>query len=101
MHWPDLYHSRYDWFKEMGLRWYALPAVANMLLDCGGLEFPGIPFNGWYMGTEIARDLADANRYNLLKVSYDQNLVNHCWTGYMPPGPAPDYINGLCMQVLL
>ena len=33
------------------------------------MEFPGIPFSGWYMGTEIARDLGDANRYNMLKVS--------------------------------
>lgn len=61
--------SRYDWFQELGLKWYCLPAVSGMLLDCGGLEFPGIPFNGWYMGTEIARDLGDSNRYNMLKVS--------------------------------
>ena len=53
----------------MGLRWYALPAVANMTLDCGGLEFTGAPFNGWYMGTEIgARDFCDKYRYNLLEV---------------------------------
>ena len=52
----------------MGLRWYALPAVANMMLDCGGLEFTAIPFNGWYMGTEIgARDLCDSGRYNMLE----------------------------------
>ncbi len=37
----------------MDLRWYALPAVSSMMLDCGGLEFTAIPFNGWYMGTEI------------------------------------------------
>jgi len=24
-----------------------LPAVANMMLDAGGLEFTGAPFNGW------------------------------------------------------
>ena len=60
--------SRFDWFQNLGLKWYALPAVSSMLLDCGGLEFPGIPFNGWYMGTEIARDLGDVNRYNMLKV---------------------------------
>lgn len=59
---------RYDWFKDLGLKWYALPAVSGMLLDCGGLEFPGVPFNGWYMSTEIARDLGDVNRYNMLKV---------------------------------
>ena len=59
----------YDWFEELGLYWYAVPAVANMLLDVGGLEFTGCPFNGWYMGTEIgARDLCDPTRYDLTQV---------------------------------
>ena len=40
-----------------------------MMLDVGGLEFTGIPFNGWYMVTEVGRDLGDADRYNMLKVS--------------------------------
>lgn len=54
----------------MGIQWYALPAVSGMLFDCGGLEFTGAPFNGWYMGTEIGcRDLGDVHRYNLLEVS--------------------------------
>jgi nitric oxide synthase oxygenase domain/subunit len=66
---------RYDWFKNLGLKWYAIPAVSSMLLDCGGLEFPGIPFNGWYMVTEIGRDLGDLNRYNMLKVLSEN--VNH------------------------
>lgn len=58
------------WFEEMGLRWYALPAVSNMLLEIGGLQFPAAPFNGWYMGTEIGtRNLCDRHRYNLLPVS--------------------------------
>lgn len=62
----------YDWFSELGLRWYALPAVSSMAFDCGGLVFPAIPFNGWYMATEIgARDLADKKRYNKLEV-FDQ-----------------------------
>lgn len=37
-----------------------------MMLDVGGIEFTACPFNGWYMGTEIGRDLADVNRYNKL-----------------------------------
>ncbi|CAH1801570.1 unnamed protein product [Owenia fusiformis] len=61
-------HPRFDWFESLGLKWFALPAVSNMLFDCGGLEFPAAPFNGWYMGTEIgARDLADPARYNILE----------------------------------
>lgn len=62
--------GRYEWFKELGLQWYGLPAVANMLLEVGGLEFTACPFNGWYMGTEIGvRDFCDAQRYNILKVA--------------------------------
>uniref|UniRef100_A0A8C9STY3 Nitric oxide synthase n=1 Tax=Scleropages formosus TaxID=113540 RepID=A0A8C9STY3_SCLFO len=61
-------HPQYEWFQELQLRWYALPAVSNMLLEMGGLEFPGCPFNGWYMGTEIGvRDLCDSQRYNILE----------------------------------
>ena len=53
----------------MGLQWYALPAVSNMMFDVGGLEFPACPFSGWYMVTEIAaRDLCDPYRYNILEV---------------------------------
>lgn len=67
-HWLCL-PARYEWFRELELKWYALPAVANMLLEVGGLEFPGCPFNGWYMGTEIGvRDFCDVQRYNILEV---------------------------------
>ncbi|KAJ8383900.1 hypothetical protein AAFF_G00213630 [Aldrovandia affinis] len=61
-------HPTYEWFQDLQLRWYALPAVANMLLEVGGLEFSACPFNGWYMGTEIGvRDLCDTQRYNILE----------------------------------
>uniref|UniRef100_A0A8C8H5I9 Nitric oxide synthase, inducible n=1 Tax=Oncorhynchus tshawytscha TaxID=74940 RepID=A0A8C8H5I9_ONCTS len=79
---PDLYeipphlilevpmeHPQYKWFQDLGLKWYALPAVSNMLMEIGGLEFPACPFNGWYMGTEIGvRDFCDYQRYNVLEV---------------------------------
>ena len=61
--------SSYDWFEDFDLKWYALPAVANMLLEIGGLEFTACPFNGWYMSAEIgSRNLCDTYRYNMLKV---------------------------------
>uniref|UniRef100_A0A1W7RA54 Nitric oxide synthase n=1 Tax=Hadrurus spadix TaxID=141984 RepID=A0A1W7RA54_9SCOR len=64
----EIVHPEYKWFKDLDLQWYVLPAVANMLFDVGGVEFPGSPFNGWYMGTEIGtRDLCDAHRYNILE----------------------------------
>ncbi|XP_072547071.1 nitric oxide synthase, inducible-like [Salminus brasiliensis] len=64
----EMEHPHYEWFKDLNLRWYALPAVANMLLEIGGLEFTACPFNGWYMGTEIGvRDFCDPQRYNILE----------------------------------
>lgn len=63
----DLTHPEYDWWPTLGLRWHAVPALANMCLEIGGICYPAAPFNGWYMGTEIgARNLADADRYDLL-----------------------------------
>ncbi|CAL4206720.1 unnamed protein product [Meganyctiphanes norvegica] len=63
-----LSHPEYKWFAEMGLEWFAVPAVSGMCFDCGGLEFPACPFNGWYMATEIAsRDLCDPHRLNILE----------------------------------
>ncbi|XP_042876798.1 nitric oxide synthase, salivary gland-like [Penaeus japonicus] len=63
-----LEHPKYDWFKDLGLEWFALPAVSGMMLDCGGVEFSAAPFNGWYLSSEIAsRDLCDAQRYDIIK----------------------------------
>ena len=77
VHWFDLpadailevpiRHPRYDWFEQLGLKWFALPAVSGMRLEIGGVTFPVAPFSGWYVGSEIgARDLADTDRYNAL-----------------------------------
>ena len=64
-----LTHPELAWFAELGLRWHAVPAIANMRLTIGGLQYPLAPFNGWYMGTEIgARNLADTDRYNMLPI---------------------------------
>ncbi|MET7915385.1 nitric oxide synthase oxygenase [Streptomyces avermitilis] len=62
-----LTHPEYPWWRSLGLRWHAVPALAGMCLEIGGICYPAAPFNGWYMGTEIgARNLADADRYDLL-----------------------------------
>ncbi|GAC1365486.1 MAG: nitric oxide synthase oxygenase [Ktedonobacteraceae bacterium] len=62
-----LAHPEYPWFADLELKWYALPVIANMRLEIGGLSFPAAPFNGFYMSTEIgARNLGDEARYNLL-----------------------------------
>ncbi|XP_076335461.1 nitric oxide synthase, inducible-like isoform X2 [Tachypleus tridentatus] len=80
-----LEHPYYEWFSDLGLEWYALPAVANMLFDCGGIEFPASPFNGWYVSTEIgARDLCDPQRYNItkdvaIKMGLDTSNLTTLW----------------------
>jgi len=62
-------HPEYSWFAELALKWHALPAISNMMLEIGGVQYTAAPFNGWYMGTEIAaRNFADENRYNLLPI---------------------------------
>ncbi|GIJ65905.1 nitric oxide synthase oxygenase [Virgisporangium ochraceum] len=62
-----LAHPDLPWFGDLNLRWHAVPAISNMRLSIGGVNYPLAPFNGWYLGTEIGgRNLADADRYNLL-----------------------------------
>jgi len=51
-----MFIARFKWWSDLEMKWYAVPAVSNMLLDIGGVLFPGCPFNGWFMGTEIGRD---------------------------------------------
>ncbi|BFH65670.1 nitric oxide synthase oxygenase [Paenibacillus azoreducens] len=62
-----LTHPDYPSFGDLGLRWYAVPIISDMLLVIGGIRYTAAPFNGWYMATEIgARNFADENRYNAL-----------------------------------
>uniref|UniRef100_A0A672IDE0 Nitric oxide synthase n=1 Tax=Salarias fasciatus TaxID=181472 RepID=A0A672IDE0_SALFA len=78
-------HPKFEWFKDLDLKWYGLPAVSNMLLEIGGLEFTCCPFSGWYMGTEIGvRDFCDSSRYNILeevanKMALDTRKTSSLW----------------------
>ena len=64
-----LTHPEYDWVRELDLRWYAVPVIANMRLHIGGVDYSAAPFNGFYLGDEIgSRNLADADRYDQLPV---------------------------------
>lgn len=60
-------HPSHPTLADVGLKWYAVPCVSNMVLTIGGIDYPCAPFNGFYMCTEIAsRNFADKQRYNLL-----------------------------------
>jgi len=72
-----LSYPDYPWFAGLGLKWHALPAIANLRLEIGGISYSAAPFNGWYMGTEIgARNLGDVDRYNLLPLIAQQMGLN-------------------------
>ncbi|KAG9487805.1 hypothetical protein GDO78_007540 [Eleutherodactylus coqui] len=78
-------HPKFEWFKDLGLKWYGLPAVSSLLLEVGGLEFTACPFSGWYMGTEIGvRDYCDNSRYNILeevakRMNLDTRKMSSLW----------------------
>lgn len=68
----SLTHPDHAWFADLRLRWHAVPAITDMPLTIGGVTYPTAPFNGWYLGTEVgARNLVDADRYDLLPVIAD------------------------------
>jgi nitric-oxide synthase, bacterial len=73
----ELEHPHHNWFKDLGLKWHALPMISDMTLEIGGIQYPAAPFNGWYMVTEIgSRNLGDERRYNLLPI-ISKNLGIH------------------------
>ena len=63
----EIEHPTIPGFKDLGLRWYAVPAISNFRMDIGGITYACLPFNGWYMGTEIARDFLEEGRYNKME----------------------------------
>lgn len=61
-------HPDFPRTQDLGLRWYAVPILTDMALKIGGIIYPLAPFNGHYLGTEIAaRNLTDPDRYNALE----------------------------------
>lgn len=78
-------HPSFPWFETLGIKWPAVPAISDMVLDAGGLKYPANVFNGWYMSTEIAcRNLADTHRYNFLpliaeRMGLDQRSERTLW----------------------
>lgn len=60
-------HSEFPKVADLQLKWYAVPIISSMDLKIGGITYPTVPFNGWYMVNEIAvRNFTDTYRYNLL-----------------------------------
>jgi nitric-oxide synthase len=68
-----LHHPDLPWFADLGLRWPAVPVVANMALAIGGIRYPAAPVNSWHVGTEIGtRGLADEGAYGMAREVADR-----------------------------
>ena len=80
-----LRHPDFPNIEQLGLKWFALPAVASMALDMGGSVFSAAPTSGIYQGTEIGSfNLGDPKRYNKLAdiaqaVGIDTSHANPLW----------------------
>ncbi|MEM9350461.1 MAG: nitric oxide synthase oxygenase [Pseudomonadota bacterium] len=80
-----LTHPERSAVADLNLRWFALPAVANMALDLGGIVYSAAPSNGFYMGTEIGSfNLADPRRYDRMPaiaeaMGFDTSEANPLW----------------------
>jgi len=62
----NIWHPDFPFLAGLDMKWCAVPQVSNIVLDLGGLRYSATPFNGWFASTEVVRDLADENRYNML-----------------------------------
>lgn len=64
-HEVNIEHPDFPAVKNLGLRWSTIPAITNFKLNLGGIRYPCIPFNGWFVSTEIARNLLERYRVTL------------------------------------
>ena len=60
-------HPRFPELAKLGLRWCVIPTVTCFTMKIGGLEYPCNPFNGWFMETEITRDLLEPGRMDKME----------------------------------
>ncbi|CAF1287757.1 unnamed protein product [Didymodactylos carnosus] len=52
--------------RSLGLRWFAQPFVSDKAIEIGGIVYQCVPFSGWFMQTEVGRNLCDLQRYNFI-----------------------------------
>eukprot|EP00752_Nemacystus_decipiens_P005386 g4883.t1 len=57
-----LEHPNHPEFAKLGLKWGAVPSITNFTMSLGGIDYTACPFNGWFMNTEVARDLIEEGR---------------------------------------
>lgn len=52
--------------KSLSLRWFSQPYVSDKTIEIGGIFYRCVPFSGWFMQSEIGRNLCDIQRYNYI-----------------------------------
>lgn len=55
----DIDHPTKPEVKELGYKWSIVPAITNFRMNLGGIVYANMPFNGWFMSTEIVRNLLE------------------------------------------
>jgi sulfite reductase alpha subunit-like flavoprotein/nitric oxide synthase oxygenase domain/subunit/hemoglobin-like flavoprotein len=58
-------HPAYPGMADLNMQWGAIPVIANFNLEIGGVDYGCVPFNGWFMETEISRNLWEDERYGM------------------------------------
>ena len=64
VHEVHIEHPAYPSVKDLGLKWAAVPAITNIMMNLGGIKYPCTPFNGWFLSTEVVRNLIE--RYDVI-----------------------------------
>lgn len=55
----DIVHPTRPELSALGYRWTTIPAISNFKMNLGGVLYQNMPFNGWFMSTEIVRNLME------------------------------------------
>ena len=52
-------HPNRPELTALGYSWTTVPAISNFKMNLGGVLYQNMPFNGWFMTTEIVRNLME------------------------------------------
>jgi nitric oxide synthase oxygenase domain/subunit len=55
----NIEHPTMPEMKTLGYRWATVPAISNFKMNLGGVLYQNMSFNGWFMSTEIVRNLME------------------------------------------
>lgn len=76
----NIEHPKYPKLKDLGLKWTTVPAISSFMMNLGGIKYSCAPFNGWFLSTEVVRNLIE--RYDMtlplatvLGIDYNDELV--------------------------